>query len=570
MSFFYAIRFRCFPLILACALLPAATVVHGGIVFSDGSPSSGIAYDNLCGAEPGSKGWLAEGLGAGAAWLDYNGDGNLDLYIVNGSTYDREPGKGEPNQLYRGDGKGRFKDVTAEAGVGDRGWGYGVAVGDIDNDGDPDLYITNFGANALFRNNGDGTFEEITRSAGVGNTLLSTSAAFFDIEGDGDLDLYVANYMVSDPDKVPRRGSDEARSAHCHYKGIAVFCGPLMQVPLQDVLYRNNGNGTFEDVTRSAGVWLETPRFALGVVTADYDNDGDTDVYVANDSVSNSLWRNNGDGTFQDVGLQTLTALNVDGQTQAGMGTDFGDYTGDGWLDLVVTNFAHDLNTVYRNTGGRFFIDDSTIAGLGVTRLALSWGAGFHDFDSDLDLDLFIANGHVYPQVDDYSIGTRFRQINHLFVNQEGRFTEVSSESGPGLKIARSYRGIAFGDYDNDGDVDLFLTALDEAGVLLRNDSTGGGNHLQIRLVGTSSNRDAVGARVTVTAGGRRQIRERKGGGSYLSSSEPRLHFGLGSATAAQAVEVRWPDGRKETLSNVPAGRSIVIRQGSGIVDRTE
>ncbi len=351
------------------------------------------------------------------------------------------------------------------------------------------------------------------------------------MEGDGDLDLYVGNYMNADPDRVPRRGTEGARTSSCMYKAIPVYCGPLGQVPLQDVLYRNNGDGTFSDVTEAAGMQLDTPRYALGVVSADYDNDGDTDLYVANDSVFNSLWQNDGKGKFTDVGVAQGVALNADGRAQAGMGTDFGDYNGDGWLDIVVTNFAHDLNTIYRSLAGKFFIDESSLGGLGITNLMLSWGTGFADFDRDADLDLFIANGHIYPEVDQYELGTRYRQRNHLFVNDGGKFTESSLRAGKGMAIERSFRGAAFGDYDNDGDVDLFLTALDDDGLLLRNDSTGG-HWLEVQLVGASANRDGIGARVTVTAGGRAQVRERKGGGSCRIVVA--IH-GLGDATAIRS-----------------------------------
>ncbi len=289
------------------------------LVFTDATAASGIRYRNVCGAKLGEKGWLAEGMGSGAAWLDYDGDGNLDLYIVNGSGYDRAADQGEPNQLFRGDGKGKFTETTDRAGVGHRGWGYGVTVGDYDNDGDPDLYVTNFGPNVLYRNEGDGTFVDVTGKAGVGHEAFSSSAAFFDMDRDGDLDLYVGNYMVSDPKLVPRRGSEAARKANCQFQGIDVACGPLGQVPLADVLYRNNGDGTFADVSAASGIQLETPRYTLGVVSGDYDNDGDTDLYVANDSVQNSLWKNRGDGTFIDAGVMTLSALNADGRAQAGM-----------------------------------------------------------------------------------------------------------------------------------------------------------------------------------------------------------------------------------------------------------
>ena len=347
-------RLRGLPAVVLITAVMTAAPATRAASFSNATGASGIDYENVCGEKIGEKGWLSESLGSGAAWLDYDGDGNLDVYLVNGSTYERKPGTGEPNLLYRGDGRGRFEAVDG-AGANDRGWGYGATVGDIDNDGDPDIYVTNFGPNVLYRNNGDGTFSDVTATAGVGNELLSTSAAFFDVEGDGDLDIYVANYMESDPKQCPSAGFRPRRSsAHCHYKGIAVLLRSTEAgSPCRTCSTATTATAVSRTSTRAAGVFLEKPRFALGVVAADYDNDGDTDIYVANDSVRNSLWRNNGDGTFADVGVGTLAALNADGQTQAGMGTDFGDYTGDGWLDLVVTNFAHDLNTVYRNAGGQ-------------------------------------------------------------------------------------------------------------------------------------------------------------------------------------------------------------------------
>ena len=556
------------PLLLTLVLAGCGeTTLAGSPTFSDRTADSGIRFRNLCGARGGDKRWAMETFGAGAAWLDFDGDGKLDLYLVNGSDFERGWSNGEPNQLYRGDGQGRFTDVTARAEVGDRGWGYGVTVGDFDNDGRPDLYVANYGPNVLYRNKGDGTFENVTARAGVagGSDLWSTAAAFFDMDGDGDLDLYVGNYMDGDPARVPGRG---APGADCHYRGMVVYCGPLGQTPQPDVAYRNNGDGTFTDVTKKAGMWLETPRYTLGLVSADLDNDGDQDLYVANDSVPNSLYRNNGDGTFENIGLRTLVALNTDGLAQAGMGTDAGDYNGDGWLDLVVTNFANDLNTLYRNMTGKFFIDDSLRAGMSVTNMVLSWGTGFHDFDRDGDRDLFVANGHVYPQVDDHDVGTSFLQRNHLFVNEDGRFSEASATSGPGFAVERSFRGAAFGDYDNDGDMDVLVTALDDGVLLLRNDTPSPGHYLQLRLVGRRSNRDGLGARVTLVAGGRRQIGERKGGGSYLSAHDPRLHFGLGPAAAVERVEVVWPSGARDLLTDVPADRLITVEEGSHPANR--
>lgn len=541
---------------------PAAPGKLSGLRFDDVTAQAGIRYQNVCGAAPQDKGWLMEEMGAGAAWLDYDGDGILDIYFVNGSTYDRSSAAAaEPNQLYRGDGKGHFSDVTAQAGVPGRDWGYGVAVGDIDNDGDPDLYVTTCGTNVLYRNAGGGRFTDVTQAAGVGGGGWGTSAAFFDIEPDGDLDLYVANYMECDPAKVPRKG--ETRS--CTFKGIDVSCGPKEQPPAQDSLYRNNGDGTFTDVTREAGVWLATPRYALGVVVADYDNDGLQDIYVANDSVPSCLWRNQGNGTFVDVGLETLSAVSGSGRSQAGMGTDFGDFNGDGWLDIVVTTFSHDLKTIFRNVGGKFFSDDSAAVGMGVTFMTLSWGTGFYDFDCDADEDLFIANGHVYPEVDARDMGTSYRQRNHLFINQgDGRLLESSAAAGPGFQVERSFRGAAFADYDNDGDVDILVTALDEPALLLNNGSARRGHYLTIALQGTRSNRDGVGARVTVVAQGRTQIRERKGGGSYLSASDPRLHFGLGKAERVERIEVRWPSGLRDVVHDVKADQMITLVEGRG------
>jgi len=555
-------RLPLLPLLAAIAL-PASAQDIQLPRFVDATAASGIDYVNVCGAPPGSKGWLSEGMGAGAGWLDYDGDGNLDLFVVNGSTYERGPGKGEPNRLFRGDGKGGFTDVTAKAGVGDRGWGYGVAIGDIDNDGDPDLFVTNLGENVLYRNRGDGTFENITQKSGIQGAGWSASAAFFDMDGDADLDLYVNNYMESDPEKIQRRGSEAARMASCTYKGIAVVCGPLGQTPLQDVLYRNEGGGRFVDITAAAGLLLEKPRFALGVVSGDYDRDGDQDLYVANDSVVNSLWQNQGNGKFVDVALGSLAALNVDGRAQAGMGVDFGDYDDDGWPDIAITNFSHDTNSIYRNQQGKFFLDSSAPAGMGISQLFLSWGTAFYDLNNDGALDLFVANGHIYPQVDGNEMGTRYKQPNHLFLNRGGRFEEVAAKSGPGLALERSFRGAAFADYDNDGDVDIYVTTLSDAGVLLRNDTPGKQHYLELELVGKRSNRDAVGCRVTLTRDGRSMTRECKGGGSYLSASSKRLHFGLGTSTKIPELSIRWPDGTQQTVTPKGIDRLITIHEAA-------
>jgi hypothetical protein len=375
---------------------PFAAAPASAPIFRDVSKETGIGVRPVCGAPVGSKLWLPETTGTGAGWLDYDRDGTLDLYVINGSAFDRAPGAGEPNRLYRGDGRGRFTDVTAKSGTGHRGWGTGLAAGDFDGDGDADLYVTNLGPNVLYRNNGDGTFTDVTASSGTAGGSWSTSAAWFDADGDGDLDLYVCKYVDFDLARTPKRGAPETRgNPACTQSGIPVVCGPRGLPPAQDQFFRNNGDGTFTDATRAVGLFLDTPRYGLAVAAADYDNDGDTDIYVANDSVPNLLWRNDG-GKFIEVGLVTLSALTGEGTPQAGMGTDFGDFDGDGWLDLVVTNFSQDVKRVYRNESGRRFHDVSLESGLGATFMRLSWGTAWRDFDLDGDQDLFFSNGHIH------------------------------------------------------------------------------------------------------------------------------------------------------------------------------
>jgi len=527
--------------------------------FEEVTEEAGIDYVNVSGEAPPGKNWISETLGSGAAWLDYDGDGVLDVFIANGSQYDRPKDGGEPNRLFRGNGSGGFDDVTAESGIGHGGWGVGAGAADFDNDGDTDIYVANLGPNALYRNNGDGTFTDITESAGVGDPKFGTSLAFFDLENDGDLDIYIANYMDLDPEIVPKPGE----STLCGFKGIPTLCGPKPIPTEQDVLYRNNGDSTFTEVSRESGVWVPEPLYTLGVVTGDHDNDGDQDLYVANDSVRNLLWENQGDGTLVDIGVITMAAVGAEGRAQSGMGTDIGDYNNDGWMDIVVTNFSHDVNTVYRNVEGKYYVDESAPIGMSVTNKQLSWGTGFHDFDNDGLLDLFIANGHIYPEMDDYDFGTTYAQVNHIFLNEEGtRFVELSEHAGPGFEVKRSSRGAAFADYDDDGDVDILVTEIDDRATLLRNDSPSAGHFLKVALVGTRSNRDGIGARVTVTAGGQTRIRERKGGGSFLCSQDPRLHFGLGEATVAERVEVRWPSGERDVLTDVPVDRLVTIVEG--------
>ncbi len=511
--------------------------------FVDVAAERGIRHHSVCG-DPGKE-VILDTLGTGACWLDYDGDGDLDLFLANGSRLDLKPGVGSPplDALFRNDG-GRFTEVAAQAGVADARWGVGCAVADYDADGDQDLFVSHYGPDALYRNNGDGTFTDVGERAGVADPRWGTSAAFADYDGDGWLDLYVANYLDFDPASVPRRGS----GTNCKFRGVPVFCGPRGLPGTPDVLYRNNGDGTFRDASRSAGLRGDERFYGLGVVWGDYDNDGDPDLYVANDSTPNLLYRNNGDGTLQEIGVRAGVGYSGDGREQAGMGADFGDYDNDGRLDILVTNFSHDYVTLYRNGGDGYFSDVSFKAGLVEPTLpTLGWGTRFFDYDLDGDLDLFVANGHVYPEVDRQDIGTSYLQPKHLFENTGGRYVERTHQGGPGLDSRRSSRAAAFADFDEDGDLDILVTNIDGAPELL--ESRGAHGHwLGVALRGSRPNLGAVGARLTIVAGGRRQIREVRGDGSYLSYSDPRALFGLGEVGRVESLEVRWPDGRLQTL----------------------
>ena len=529
--------------------------------FTDQIETSGIAFQHTFGDL--EKKYILEAHGTGAAFFDYDNDGDLDLYVVNGSTFATYQHKSGPgNVLYANNGNGTFVNATARAGVGDAGWGAGCAVGDYDNDGDLDLYVTNYGPNILYRNKGDGRFADIR--AGVGGDDYSASAVFFDYDNDGDLDLYVTNYVVFDVHDMP---DETFQEENCVFLGgIRVYCGPKGMPSAGDILYRNDGNGVFADVTASAGISAANDYYGLGVVPADYDNDGDLDLFVANDETPNVLFQNNSDGTFEDVALLAGVAYNADGDEEAGMGVDFGDFDNDGDEDLYVTNFFRETNTLYENEGQGTFMDITTMAGLAAPTLSLlGWGTRFFDYDNDGDLDLFVANGHVYPQVDRVPTGSSYRQPNQLFSNQgKGEFLEVSAQSGPGLGIEKVSRGASFGDYDNDGDVDVFVVNLNDAPSLLRNDGGNSHNWLTIQVFGTRVNRGGVGARIRLVAGGKPQWRTINGASSYLSHNDIRAHFGLGKQERADLIELTWPDGSTQSVSNVPANHFLVVRQGEG------
>jgi hypothetical protein len=543
--------------------LSAAPPVGSAVVIKlvDVAARAGVTLLNICGGP--SKDYIVDSNGSGAAWLDYDNDGNLDLLIVNGSTREHIKQGGDPMvALYRNDGKGHFEDVTARSGLARRGWGNGVCVADYDNDGFSDLYVTGIGSDVLYHNNGNGTFTDVTERARVGDTRWGTGCAFGDYNRDGFVDLYVANYVKFNEDKIAKRGE----TANCKFMVIDVYCGPKSLEGEPDVLYRNNGDGTFTDVTRAAGI--TDPGYpGFGVLFSDLDNDGWPDIYVANDSAPHLLFHNNGNGTFTEKGLVAGVAFSGDGREQAGMGVDAGDFNGDGFLDLIVTNFSHDYNTLYRNDPKGYFTDVSYAAGLGYgSGPFMGWGVGFVDLDNGGLLDIFVANGHVYPEVDGHGLGTRYAQRKQLFKNVDGkRFQNITDEVGGGLLIETSSRGAAFGDYDNDGKVDVVVVNMNDRPTLLHNETVSGLHWATIRLVGTESNRDGIGARLQVSAGGRKQTGEVRSGGSYLSHNDLRAHFGLGHADRIDRLEIRWPSGLVETVTGVPADRFYVAQEGQGV-----
>lgn len=527
----------------------------------DVAAQAGVTLMNITGEK--TKDYIVEVNGNGAAFLDYNNDGLQDLLIVNGSTLEHiKHGGDQMLALYRNNGDGTFTDVTTKAGLLKKGWGMGVCVADYDNDGFEDFYITGFGSSVLFHNNGDGTFADVTSKAGVGDSHWSTGCAFGDYDRDGYVDLYVANYVAFDEKTIPKRGSSD----FCKFLGVDVMCGPRGLPADPDVLYHNNGDGTFEDVTQRAGIHDPgSPGF--GVVFTDFDNDGWPDIFVANDSSANFLFHNNRDGTFTEQGLFAGVALNSEGRAQASMGVASGDFNNDGYPDLFVTVFSHDSATLFKNNGDGTFSDATTAAGLGQSTLPyLGWGTGFVDIDNDGLLDLFIANGHVYPEMDRFAMGSKYLEPKQLFLNVgNGRFREATSEVGGGLLIEKSSRGVAFGDYDNDGDVDILIINLNDRPTLLRNDGGNLRNWLTVKLVGTKSNRDGIGARLLAETADGVQMREVQSGGSYLSSNDLRVHFGLNRATAVRRLTIKWPSGVVDQFDEVPGNQFVIAKEGHGL-----
>jgi len=540
------------------------------VYFVDVTQQSGLDKFHHRSGEP-SKTSILETPGSGVALLDYDNDGWLDIYLLNGSTVAALKGN-EPApraMLLHNNHDGTFTDVTDKAGVGNERWGFGVAVGDYDNDGWPDIYVSNFGKNRLYHNNHDGTFTDVAGKAGVTLGGWSTGATWGDYDHDGYLDLFVPGYVKFDINNPPISGRGGLPQGFCEFRGVPVMCGPRGLPGEPDHLFHNNRDGTFSDVSVKAGVDDARGYYGLSSVFVDIDDDGWIDLAVANDSVPKYLYRNKHDGTFEDVSYLSGFALNDDGREQAAMGIGVGDYNRDGHVDLYITNFSDDYNTLYRNDGEGGFTDVSSQAGIvNLTLPFLGWGTGFLDFDNDGLLDIFVANGHVYPEVDKTDWGTTYKQRPLLIRNvDDQKFQEVPPATGSGLAVVVPARGAAFGDLFNDGHIDVVLNNMDTAPTLLRNVTKNSNHWLTLKLVGgAKSPRDAIGAKVFVTAGGVRQRADIFSGGSYASSSDQRLHFGLASATKIEKLEILWPSGAKETIELPAVDRIYTVGEGKGVV----
>ena len=545
-------------------------VDSGPIVFQDVSEKAGLTRWRHVMGTPETK-FILETVGSGVALLDYDNDGWLDIYLVNGSTYDALSGKTSPPHaaLFHNNHDGTFTDVAQQAGVTNDRWGFGVALGDYDNDGWPDLYVTNFGKNRLYHNNHDGTFTDVAEKAGVTLGNWSTGATFGDVDGDGRLDLFVAGYVHYDIEQPPIPGSSVVAFSACEFRGLKVMCGPRGLKGEPDHLFRNNGDGTFTDVSKKAGVDDANAYYGLGAVFVDLNNDGKLDLAVANDSTPNYLYINHGDGTFEDASYASGYALNENGRETASMGIAVGDYLNNGLLDLYNTVFSDDYNPLYRNDGGGNFTEVSYQAGIAEPTIPfLGWGTGFLDFDNDGWKDLLAANGHVYPGVDQSDWGTTFAERPLLFRNlHNGKFELVPPVKGTGLAALLTARGAAFGDLFNDGKIDVVINQLNNTPVLLRNVSADHNHWVGLKLVGgAKSPRDAVGAAVYLKAGGIRQRADVISGGSYASSNDFRLHFGLGASSRIDGVEIHWPNGRVQLLDLPAVDCFFTITEGKSPV----
>jgi hypothetical protein len=530
-------------------------------VFKDIAKDVGLTVSHIAAPE---AHYVIDSTSGGAGLFDCDDDGRLDILLVNGSTVERYKAGGDPMvTLYHQEADGTFKDITKEAGLTRRGWGMGVAVADYDNDGKLDLFVTGFGGSALYRGLGNCKFEDVTEKAGVGGSGFMTGAAWGDYDRDGFVDLFVSRYSHLDMNNLPQFGSNK----FCRFKGILVQCGPWGLEGESDFLYHNRGDGTFEEVSVKAGVHDDIGYYGLGVIWVDYDDDGWPDLLVANDSVPNYLYHNNHNGTFTDMGMITGVALSGEGMELGNMGVDWGDYDHSGRLSFFVTHFEEQPNSLYHNTGPQGFDDVSWTSGVGQPSYPyVGWGTAFFDMDNDTWLDILVANGHVYPQIDTLETGPRFRQPLLLHRNnRDGTFDEVSKQAGLQELPLKSRRGAAFGDVFNTGNVDVLLLNVGEPPSLLKNMNANGFHRVLFKLIGTKSNRAAIGARATIRAAGVKQFSEVRGGASYLSQNDLRLHFGLGTAKKMESVEIRWPSGKVETLENLAADAIYTIVEGAGI-----
>jgi hypothetical protein len=535
--------------------------------FANVAREAGLNHLTVYGGAASNK-YLLETTGTGVAFIDIDNDGWLDLFFVNGSTLEGFPREKAPtNHLYRNKGDGSFEDVTVRAGLAASGWGQGACVGDYDGDGFDDLFVSYFGQNRLYRNRGTGAFEDVTRAAGLmeapgARTRWGTGCAFLDYDRDGRLDLFVANYIDLDLATAPTPAS-----GLCRYKGIQVACGPPGLTGGKNALYHNRGDGTFEDVSTKAGITRASGTYGLGVSTLDFDNDGWIDLYVANDSNPSAMYRNNHDGTFTDIGVASGCAYSQDGKPQAGMGIAVGDYDRNGTMDLFKTNFAGDTSTLYANSGGGFCEDRTFRSGIGVNTRWLGWGTGFIDLDNDGWLDLFLTNGHVYPEVVQLKTEAAYKQRKVVYRNLgNGRFVDVTERLGAPATTPKAGRGAAFGDFDNDGQIDIAISNVNDLPDLFRLKSNPAHHWLTLKLVGVQSNRDAIGARVRAVAGEVQQWQEVRGGGSYLSQNDFRVHFGLAAAARVDRIDVRWPNGLEERWEDLAADRVHTLKEGSGRV----
>jgi hypothetical protein len=533
--------------------------------FTDISSRAGLSVSHISSPD---KRYIVESMSGGVGFIDCDNDGKLDILAVNGSTVERYRQGGDLLlTLYHQDADLKFTDITQTAGLNRKGWGMGVAVADFDNDGLPDIYVTGYGGNALYRNLGKCRFEDVTAKAGVAGGGFSTGAAWADYDRDGYVDLFVSRYVHFDMDKLPDFGSDEK---NCRYKGFLVQCGPWGMQGETDLLFHNRGDGTFEEVSKKAGVDDPNRYYGLGATWGDYDNDGWPDLYVANDTGPNYLYRNRHDGTFEEAGMITGAALSADGMAQGSMGVDWGDYLHDGRLSMFVTNFTEQPDALYHNQGRQGFADLSWSAGIAKpTYPMVGWGTAFFDPDNDGWLDIFVANGHVYPQVDSISGAPPFRQPIFFFRNlRNGRFEESSGPSGLAQLTPQSRRGAAFGDVNNDGFVDVITLNIGAPPSLLLNQTRNSNHRVAFLLQGTTSNRAAIGARLTVKTGTLVQMDEVRGGASYLSQNDLQLHFGLGSFSRIDELTVRWPNGTLQILRDLPADFLYTLVEGKGIAQK--